>query len=123
MINSSPWGSSRSAVALRVLRALLESGATVVAVYFRGDGVYHALPGRQTDAGADKLHEAYESLALAHGFELLLCSAAGARRLGPEFAAAMPVADEEAADTAPWREAGLARWAELLDDSDRLVSF
>lgn len=113
MVNTSPWGSSRSGVALRFLRATLEAGHEVSALYFRGDGVYHAMPGRQADPGATDLSKGYASLAQSGQFQLLLCSAALSRRF------------EASADTfqAPWQAAGLARWVELLGESDRVVSF
>ncbi len=114
MVHASPWGGSLAATALRFLRALLAAGHEVPAVYFRGDGVYHALPGRQTDAGADDLWRSYAELARAHDFELLLCSAAAARRL--------PTTGADALEP-PWREAGLARGFELMAAAERVVSF
>lgn len=113
MVNTSPWGSSRSGVALRFLRAVVGAGHEVSAVYFRGDGVYHAMPGRQADPGAEDLSLAFAALAQSQDIDLLLCSAALTRRF----------AESRAGFEAPWQAAGLARWVELLQDSDRVVSF
>lgn len=110
----SPWGASRAATALRFARAVLAAGHELPAVYFRGDGVYHVLPGRQADPGAEDLHQAWTGLAAESHVDLWLCSAACARRLPPP----------EAGVTAPqWRETGLATWLECLAGADRVVAF
>jgi len=111
MVNSSPWGSSRSALALRLFRAALDAGETVTAVYFRGDGVYHGMVGQRVDKGAENLFDEFTALADTAQVPLLLCSAAVSRRLPTE----------QAQPAAPWSLAGLARWVELLDESDRVV--
>lgn len=113
MVNTSPWGSSRSGVALRFLRAALARRHELSAIYFRADGVYHALPGRQADPGTEDLSTVYAELARAHHIELLLCSAAVTRRFSENATGFQD----------PWRVAGLARWVELLDQSERLVAF
>lgn len=113
MVNTSPWGSSRSGVALRFLRATLDAGHQVSALYFRGEGVYHAMPGRQTDPGAADTSSQFMELADAGQFQLLLCSAALSRRFD---------APRDSLQS-PWQASGLARWVELLDESDRVVSF
>ena len=112
MVNASPWGCSRSSLALRFLRASLEAGHEVLAVFFREDGIYTGLAGRQADRGADDLEAAYRSLAEAHGFELLLCSASSQRRLAAEHV-----------PSAPWREAGLGELMALEPAADRWVTF
>ena len=114
MVNSSPWGSSLSNTAWRFLSAAAEQGVSVPAVFFQGDGVYHALAGRQSDPGALDLHESLKTHALAHGIDLMWCSAAAARRLPAEVAAQLPE---------PFREAGLGQWLGMLERYDRVVSF
>lgn len=97
-------------VALRLSRAMAADGHEIEAVYFRGDGVYNALPGRAADAGTPDLAVAWSSLAESGGFPLLLCSSAAARRL----------------DSAPgqgFREAGLAELLERMAACDRVVTF
>ena len=113
MVNSSPWGSTRSLLALRFLRASLAADHTVSAVYFRGEGVYHGLAGRQSDPGAEDLPRAYQTLASDNNLNLLLCSAAVSRRFPTDFSGS----------SAPWQLAGLAQWVELLEQSDRVVTF
>jgi len=113
MVNSSPWGSSRSGAALRFVRAALSAEHEVRAIYFRGDGVYHALHGDQADPGAEDLSAAFAWLAQSGNIDLLLCSAALSRRF--------PRTDEP--PPAPWQSAGLARWVGLLHEIDRVVSF
>lgn len=110
MVSASPWGQSRSMLALRLLRATVAAGHEVEAVFFREDGVYHALSGRQTDRGTVDLSRAYEELAEQGNFPLLLCSASAQRRLP---AAAVP--------DAPWREAGLAEFFTREAQADRCV--
>ncbi len=111
MVTASPWGGSLAATALRFARAAVAEGHAVGPVYFRGEGVYQVLSGRQADPGSEDLSSAWRALAESQAFELLLCSADAARRLPPG-----PV-------TAPWREAGLGEWFGCLADADRVVSF
>ncbi len=113
MVNSSPWGSTRSGVALRFVRAALGADHELSAIYFRGDGVYHSLRGNQADPGAEDLATAFTDIAQSRNIDLLLCSAALSRRF--------PKTHE--APEAPWQSAGLARWVDLLHESDRVVSF
>lgn len=112
MVNSSPWGSGRSAVALRFVRAALDADHELSAIYFRGDGVYHAVPGQQADPGAEDLTNAFAKLAQSHGTELMLCTAALMRRFPNTHEVSLP-----------WRAAGLAQWVGLLEEADRVVSF
>lgn len=114
LVNASPWGGSLAATALRFLRAALAAGHEVPAVYFRGEGVYHALRGRRADPGTEDHWRAWDGLAREHDFDLLLCSAAAARRLP---------ADQADGLEAPWREAGLAEGLGLIGQADRVVSF
>ena len=95
--------------ALRLLGALLRRGVVIPAVYFRGDGVYHALCGRAHDADTPRSPRAWLDLAGPHGIPLLLCSADSQRRL-------------EAPPADGFREAGLAEALELMSACDRVVS-
>lgn len=114
IVNASPWGSTLASTALRFARAALASGDGVPAVYFQGDGVYNALPGRVTDPGASNLAEGWAALAREHGVDLMLCSSAAARRWNREVA-------EAASGT--FREAGLAELVGAMEDCPRVVSF
>ncbi len=108
IVNQSPWGSTLSVAALRLVRAMTADGVDIDAVYFRGDGVYNAQPGRASDAGTPNLAEAWSGLADSAGFPLLLCSSASSRRL----------------DCAPergFREAGLAEVLSRMAECDRVV--
>ena len=110
IVNDSPWGSALPATALRLTRAVLSAGQAIEAVFFRGDGVYNALPGRGSGAGTPDLARQWAALSGSNAFPLLVCSAAAARRL----------------DSAPgdgFREAGLAEVLERMAASDRVVSF
>lgn len=110
IVNDSPWGSALPTTALRLTRTVLAAGKTVEAVFFRGDGVYNALPGRGSDAGMPALARQWCELSGSAGFQLLLCSAAANRRL----------------DSSPghgFREAGLAEVLERMAGCDRVVSF
>ncbi|MDT8320612.1 MAG: DsrE family protein [Xanthomonadales bacterium] len=109
IVNESPWGSSLGIVALRLVRAMVSNGVQVVAIYFRHDGVYHALRGRVCDAGTPPLQQAWLELAAEQGIELLLCSADARRRL-------------ETAPGTGFREAGLAKVLELMTRCDRVVT-
>jgi len=110
IVNESPWGCGLGVTALRLVRALLAAGEQIVAVFFREDGVYHALPGRAVDSGTPCLAEAWQSLASRDGVPLLLCSSAALRRL-------------EQAPAKGFREAGLAEVMELMASSDRVLTF
>lgn len=110
IVNESPWGATLPATALRLVRAMREDGVGIDAVFFRGDGVYNALPGRATDAGTPDLAAEWEELSRSGGIPMLLCSSATSRRL----------------DSAPgpgFREAGLAEVLECMAGCDRVVSF
>jgi tRNA 2-thiouridine synthesizing protein D len=110
IVNESPWGSSLGLTAWRLVRAMAGSGARLAAIYFREDGVYHALPAAAGDAGTPDLCEAWQSLSRDRSIPLLLCSSAAQRRLDSRPAGV-------------FREAGLAEALELLAGCDRVVSF
>lgn len=95
---------------MRMVRALSTAGAQISAVFFREDGVYHALPGRAVDSGTPSLSEAWQTLGGQAAFPLLLCSSAAQRRL-------------EHPPNGGFREAGLAEVLELMVSSDRVVAF
>ena len=110
IVNESPWGSTLSATALRMIRVLLDGDVEVEAIFFRGDGVYNALSGRACDAGTPNLAETWAALSDSRGIPMLLCSSAASRRL----------------DSAPgpgFREAGLAEVLERMAGCDQVVSF
>jgi sulfur relay protein TusD/DsrE len=110
IVNNSPWGSTLGLTALRFARAAITEGMSLSAVFFREDGVYHALSGRATDAGTPELSNAWCALAQQSSAELLLCSASSQRRLAE-------------APGSGFREAGLAEMLELMTVSDRVVTF
>ena len=110
IVNESPWGSSLGVTALRLTRAMAARDEQISAVFFREDGVYHALPGRAVDNGTPGLADAWQMLAGQGGFPLLLCSSAAQRRF-------------RQAPEGTFREAGLAEMMELMAGSDRVVTF
>ena len=110
VVNHSPWGGSLGTTALRLVRAMLGDGLGLAAVFFREEGAYHALPGRDSDSGCPDLDAAWRELAAAHDVPLLVCSSAAARRL-------------PTAPGMPFREAGLAELFELMTACDRVVGF
>lgn len=110
VVNEGPWSSSLGVTALRLVRALIDSGEHLTAIFFREEGVYHGQAGRAQDAGTPCLNEAWQSLSADHGVPLLLCSSACQRRF-------------EEPVRLPFREAGLARMLELTQLSDRVVTF
>lgn len=112
MVNSSPWGSSLSATALRFVEAASDAGQQVIAVYFRGDGVYNLIEGNMSDDSMPSMKTAWTQLARQHGIELLLCSADTARRL-----------PARAVQDTGTTQAGLAHWWQLAAECDRMVSF
>jgi sulfur relay (sulfurtransferase) complex TusBCD TusD component (DsrE family) len=109
IVNESPWGGSLGLTALRLTRALVASGQCLAAVYFREEGIYHALPGA-ADAGTPDLRDAWLDLSRDHDVPMLLCSSAVARRL-------------EVPLKGGFRTAGLAEVLELMAACDRLLSF
>lgn len=114
IVNRGPWGASLAAAALRLARTAASADLRLAAVYFQGDGVYHALAGTRSDPGVENPHRAWSELAQRSGAELLLCSAAAERRL--------PSALEEQ-PPAGFRFAGLASLVEWMQRCDRVVSF
>jgi sulfur relay (sulfurtransferase) complex TusBCD TusD component (DsrE family) len=79
------------------------------AVFFREEGVYHALAGRSTDAGTPENVKGWTEISKQSQAPLLLCSSSSQRRL-------------ESAPAKPFREAGLAELMELMASSDRVVT-
>jgi sulfur relay (sulfurtransferase) complex TusBCD TusD component (DsrE family) len=110
IVNDSPWGSSLARSALRLSRAMLDGGQSLVAVYFRGEGIYNALPAEAADGGAVAMNQAWRALAAGTGIPLLLCASAVQRR----FDSGAPEG---------FREAGLAEVLERMSGADRVVSF
>jgi sulfur relay protein TusD/DsrE len=110
IVNESPWGSTLGVTGLRLVRAMLAGKAQIAAVYFRGDGVYHAQPGRVVDSGTPCLCDEWQSLAGAAGFPLLVCSSAAQRRM-------------QEPPGGLFREAGLVELMEIMASSDRVVTF
>ncbi len=111
IVNESPWQTGIAVCALRFVQAAEAAGLRVAAVFFREDGVYHALSGTTADAGTPELTSAWQQFANRTGARLLLCSASCQRRLPP--------ADEAAG----FRQTGLADMLELMLQCDRLVTF
>lgn len=113
IVNESPWGSTLANTALRFLRAALADGSRVRAVYFRDDGVYNAIGG-EADAGALDLAGEWAAVAGEHGVDLMVCSAAAARRF--------PDAAEDVCGRG-FRIAGLVELLEEMDHCERVVTF
>jgi len=110
IVNQSPWGSSLSATALRVARAMTADGMHLAAVFFREEGGYQALSGRVTDSGTPDMKESWLELSRQEDIALLLCSSASQRRL-------------DAPPAGGFREAGLAEVLEIMSSCDRVVTF
>ncbi|MBT8048656.1 MAG: hypothetical protein HKN57_02550 [Xanthomonadales bacterium] len=110
IVNESPWGTSLGVTAFRLVRAMVANEARVAAVFFRGDGVYHAQTDGRTDSGTPCLAKEWRALSRQADIPLLLCSAAAQRRL-------------ENVSSAGFREAGLAEVMAIMADSDRVVTF
>lgn len=110
IVTESPWGSTLGVSALRLARAMLAAKTQIAAVFFRGDGVYHAQPARAVDGGTPNLCLEWQALAGPAGIPLLLCSSAAGRRL-------------QEAPAGAYREAGLVELMEIMAGSDRVVSF
>lgn len=110
IVNESPWGSTLPTTALRLVKSLLADNTEVDSIFFRGDGVYNALPGRACDAGTPDLAAEWLALSASSGFSLLLCSSAASRRL-------------DCAAGAGFREAGLAEVMERVASCDRVLAF
>ena len=119
IVNESPWGSSLAGTAQRFVEAALQNGCSIPAVFFQNDGVYNALPGLAADDGLPSPFEGWIRLSDDHGVQLLLCSAAIARRLDRQARNAIAV-DEPGGS---FHEAGLARMWDLAADCDRVVTF
>jgi len=110
IVNNSPWGSTLGLTALRFARAAIAEGISLSAVFFREDGVYHALTGRAVDSGTPETSKAWLEIGQLCPAGLLLCSSSSQRRL-------------EDPPGAGFREAGLVEMMELMAASDRVVAF
>ena len=96
--------------ALRLVRALVEDGEQLAAVFFREDGVYQSQSGRALDAGTPGLSGAWEEVSAVHDVPLLLCSSAAQRRFSQPPGGG-------------FREAGLVQLMDLMKSCDRVVTF
>ncbi len=114
IVNASPWGSTLANTAWRFARAALDEGQEVAAVFFHGDGVYNAIPGRATDAGTHDLAAAWAALNEEFGVDLMLCSGSSGRRLSR--------ADVDSLSPG-FREAGLVEMHEMAAAGHRVVGF
>lgn len=111
IVNESPWQTALAVCALRFAQAAERAGLEIVAVFFREDGVYHALAATSADSGTPELSAGWQEFSASTGARLLLCSASSQRRL--------PVGT-----SAPsFEQTGLAEMLELMQQSDRLVTF
>ncbi len=79
LVTASPRGGPGAAAALRFARAALASGHQVRQVFFHGDGAV-ALVAAAPTAGEPDLAAGWAGLAAHHGFPLLACETALARR-------------------------------------------
>jgi sulfur relay protein TusD/DsrE len=111
IVNESPWQTGIAVCALRFVQAAEAAGLQVVAVFFREDGVFHALSGTTADAGTPELTSAWQQFASRSGARLLLCSASCQRRLPP------------ASEAAGFQQTGLADMLGWMLQSDKLVTF
>jgi sulfur relay protein TusD/DsrE len=111
MVNESPWQTGVALSALRFARAAATTGLQVSAVFFREDGVYNALLATEADPGTPELADSWLEFAELSDTRLLLCSASSQRRL-------------PAGGISPgFFPTGLAEMFELMQQSDRVVSF
>ncbi len=111
IVNESPWQTGLALCALRFAMAAPSHGLEVIAVFFREDGVYHAIPSTVADAGTPELAGSWQEFAEQSGARLLLCSASSLRRL------------PKGKSDSIFQPTGLAEMLELMQQSDRLVSF
>lgn len=120
IVNESPWGSCLALSAWRFVRASLDSGIEIPAIFFRGEGVYNALSAEATDAGTESLSAAWMELEASAGTRLLLCSSSRKRRL-PAMQAPGVVGSHFIEPG--FTESGLAEMFDLMLTCDRVVTF
>lgn len=111
LVTAPPVGGSGAAAALRFAGAALAAGHRVRQVFFHGDGV-GALAVHDVGGGAPDLGAAWAALAATHGFPLLACETALARRGLDRLAAVGPV-----------KPGTLGQFMVALADADRVVQF
>ena len=107
IVNEAPWAGSLGLTAHSLTRALLINGQQIAAVFFREEGVYHALEGRAGEG--QSLHRQWLELAQQHDVPLMLCSSDSERRFS-------------CADHEGFVEAGLATVLAMLDECDRVLT-
>jgi tRNA 2-thiouridine synthesizing protein D len=111
IVNESPWQTGLATCALRFARVASAAGLHVLAVFFREDGVYNALPATVADASTPEMAAAWQNFAEKNQTRLLLCSASSLRRL--------PHGSNDPA----FEITGLAEMLELMQQSDRVITF
>ncbi|HHJ40524.1 MAG: sulfurtransferase [Methylothermaceae bacteria B42] len=114
-INSSPYHSEAADTAYFFVTAVLAKGHQILRVFFYQDGVYHALNQAAPPGDEPNKIERWSELAVKHGIDLVICSAAALRR---------GVWKNSESQLAPgFRVAGLALSAEAMIEADRVMVF
>ena len=109
IVNQAPWAGTLSATAVRLANALQDKDNKIAAVYFREEGVYHALKGEAVDGGSKDPHQEWIDFGHRSQAPLLVCSADAQRRFRQ--------CDEG------YELAGLPRVIELMAKADRILAF
>jgi tRNA 2-thiouridine synthesizing protein D len=110
VVNDSPWGSTLSATAERIARAMVDAGHRLEAVFFREEGVYNAVASMAGHGEAADLAQCWAKLAEQAGTDLMVCQSSSTRRL-------------DSPPAAPFREAGLVEFIDRLAACDRALTF
>ncbi|RKF20852.1 sulfurtransferase complex subunit TusD [Alginatibacterium sediminis] len=120
VVNSAVYGQQSAAHALKFAQAITESEHTLSAVFFYQDGVSNALSTLLPASDEVNLVHRWKDLGRQHGVDLLVCSAAAARRgLIDETEATS--ADLVCTQDDAFISAGLAELAMLSLKADRVI--
>ncbi len=105
---------SPAMTALRFVRAALKAGHKVPAVFFQGEGINNAIERIEPGDHLQPAPNLWQQVTEHHHIDLLLCSAAVARRLDKETAAKIKKS---------FCHAGLATMWDIAGRCDRVVTF
>ena len=122
-VNTSPYESQISQIALQFVKATLEENHEIVRVFFYHEGIFNAFKHATPLDDELNLTKEWSELAELHKLDLVVCISAGQRRglLSSYESYRQNKTDDDLAKG--FRISGLGQWVEATLTADRFVVF
>ncbi|MCX7084160.1 MAG: sulfurtransferase complex subunit TusD [Methylococcales bacterium] len=122
-VNTSPYESQISQIALQFVKAALEEGHEIIRVFFYHEGIFNAFKHATPLDDELNLTKEWSELAELYKLDLVVCIAAGQRRglLSSYEAYRQNKTDDDLAKG--FRISGLGQWVEATLIADRFIVF